>query len=275
MSNKSQRGSAIFILFVAVALFAALAFAFMQSSRTSTGWLENEATKAKATQNSINAQAINTAVKRLKLRGCTDAQISYETPKGNNPNPSAPTDKRCHVYRIEGGGVQFAGADTVLTPTNCATTGQICAEGFINIGTTVGGARLYIASADAGANVYWATTRVRTYTTSDTDGKTNTATLVAMTSGNPYPAAVLCDVYTEGGFSDWYLPAEKEFNAAYNNRAQGSITSFFTPIAGVYYWSSSEVDLNYATRVTFTTPGSSGLTKTALLPSNVRCARHD
>jgi hypothetical protein len=116
MNRSSQRGSAIIMLFIAVVLFGLLAYAFLQGTRGSTNMITGEQTKAAAYQSQDYNNAINLGVKRLKLRGCTDAQISYETPNGNNINPSAPADKSCHVFQVAGGGVKFQGSDPIPVP---------------------------------------------------------------------------------------------------------------------------------------------------------------
>ena len=78
------------------------------------------------------------------------------------------------------------------------------------------------------------------------DGAANTAAIIAAggTAGEP---AGLCDNYTGGSFTDWYLPASWELNNLYNSAfviskilesdANGSTNGFqFYP----YYWSSTE-----------------------------------
>ena len=116
-----QRGSAIIMIFVAVALFGLLSFAFMRGSNTSTALMTSEKDKAMVTDAQDYANAVNMAIKRLKARGCTDSQISYETPKGNNPNPSAPTDQSCHVFKIAGAKSLFICGTTI--PSNSVYIG--------------------------------------------------------------------------------------------------------------------------------------------------------
>lgn len=107
--SPSQRGSAIIMLFVAVALFGALAYAFMQNSRGSTAMMSDEQAKVYAQQIIAYGNDIKTAIKRLKLRGCTNEQISFEnTVSGvNYTNPNAPATKSCHVFDTAGGGLTW------------------------------------------------------------------------------------------------------------------------------------------------------------------------
>jgi hypothetical protein len=80
------------------------------------------------------------------------------------------------------------------------------------------------------------------------DGQANTAAIVAQ--GDVSGAAYLCDNYTSGGFSDWYLPAKWELNQCYNatfvvNTILGA-TNGFQYQNFPTYWSSTEVVSNGA-----------------------------
>lgn len=78
------------------------------------------------------------------------------------------------------------------------------------------------------------------------DGQANTTAIVAQ-SGCTSGAAILCDNYSNAGFSDWYLPSAWELNQCYNaatmvNEVLGDANGFqFTS-----YWSSNETDASYA-----------------------------
>jgi hypothetical protein len=109
MKQRHQNGNVLFIILIACALFAALAYAVTKSSREPSSL----ATKEQAT---LNAAAVmqyftrlNTTVSRLRLTSeCSDTQISFE----NNivsgyTNPSAPADKKCNVFDPAGGGLAW------------------------------------------------------------------------------------------------------------------------------------------------------------------------
>ena len=78
-----------------------------------------------------------------------------------------------------------------------------------------------------------------TYTTTNAlgtglgTGKWNTMLIIANQGAGSY-AATICNSYTGGGYTDWYLPSKDELNKLYIN--QGAIGGF----ASAYYWSSSE-----------------------------------
>jgi hypothetical protein len=101
---------------------------------------------------------------------------------------------------------------------------------------------LIAASSDQSENAIWGCYRT-TITGADGTaigtGAQNTIDIVTgcMTAGI---AAILCYDLVLGGYSDWYLPSKDELNKLYLNKT--AIGGF----ASSYYWSSSEVDIEYA-----------------------------
>lgn len=125
MKTVSQSGSAILWVLIGVALVSAIGVSMMNSSRPSTETITDQAGKARAAQAQDYSNAVNAAVKRLKLRGCADDEISYETPNGNSSNPNAPDDESCHVFRTAGGQVQFIGSDTTASEKRVFVTSTV------------------------------------------------------------------------------------------------------------------------------------------------------
>jgi hypothetical protein len=76
---------------------------------------------------------------------------------------------------------------------------------------------------------------------SSRNGQANTTAVISQT-GHTSSAASLCDNYTSGGYSDWYLPAIWELNQCYDaalsvNEVLGDTNGFqYTSL----YWSSTE-----------------------------------
>ena len=76
---------------------------------------------------------------------------------------------------------------------------------------------------------------------SSRNGLANSTSIMSQL-GHTYSAASLCDNYTSGGYSDWYLPAIWELNQCYNaalsvNEVLGDVNGFQTTNL---YWSSTE-----------------------------------
>jgi hypothetical protein len=110
--NNKKRGNALFLILIAVALFAALSYAMTQSSRSGGGSISREQKQLIAAQMVQTGELVDKAVLRLTLAGCTDVQIDMAQPDGGTDflyaNPSAPTDHHCSVFWSEGGGIDPA-----------------------------------------------------------------------------------------------------------------------------------------------------------------------
>jgi hypothetical protein len=114
-----QKGNALFLILIAVALFAALSYALTQSGRGS-GTTAKEQAVLKAAEVSSFFGEIQAAISRLLLGGCSESQITFENSvylgSGSGPyggglmlppgsNAASPSDKRCHIFDTAGGGV--------------------------------------------------------------------------------------------------------------------------------------------------------------------------
>lgn len=108
--------------------------------------------------------------------------------------------------------------------------------GYINDGVQRG---LIVSSADVSTAKYWHATETGVTGATGTalgTGQANTTAILAL-YGTESNAAYVCDQYTSGGYSDWYLPSLDELTKVYDNRAL---------IPGIannqLYWSSTESD---------------------------------
>lgn len=105
--HNTQSGSAFFLILIGIFLFAALSYALMQSSRTSMSTLSSEQARVAAQEIIAYADTVARAVHTLRLRGCGDTQIGFQTSMvtwfPNNPN--SPSDKSCEVFDMNGGKV--------------------------------------------------------------------------------------------------------------------------------------------------------------------------
>ena len=97
----------MFLILIAVALFAALSYAVIQSSRTGGGDATREKARLDAAEILNHATAVQTGVGRLLIRGCQDVRLNFANGNdgGIHINPTAPTDKRCDVFDPAGAGV--------------------------------------------------------------------------------------------------------------------------------------------------------------------------
>jgi hypothetical protein len=120
-----QSGNVIVIILIGIVLFAALSYAVTGSLR---GGANDGSTKQDLVVTDVlaYANAMQATVRTLILGGCTENQISFQSPALTNnsayANASAPADKSCHVFEPSGGGLRFAKpmkeiADTSITGT--------------------------------------------------------------------------------------------------------------------------------------------------------------
>jgi len=108
MKQVSQRGTALFVILIAVALFAALGYAISQSNRDSGG-VDREKLSLSVARATQYMGQVGQAINRLRLiNKCTDYQFSFDnTIVSGYANASAPADKSCHVFDPAGAGMSF------------------------------------------------------------------------------------------------------------------------------------------------------------------------
>lgn len=115
--RHNESGSAIVYILIAILLLAALTFYVMQGSRTGASSLTKEQASLAATEIIEYGDVVARAVQKLKLRGCSDTQISFEGLDshwaGQYDNSNAPSDNSCHVFDLNGGGI-----NTYTVPDN-------------------------------------------------------------------------------------------------------------------------------------------------------------
>jgi len=102
---KRQSGNALFLILIAVALFAALSYAVTNSSRDGSG-IDRENAEIAASQIMQTMANVKTAVDRLVLSGCQKVQISFEgvelPSNASDPHTNTPTDGSCKVSQYTG-----------------------------------------------------------------------------------------------------------------------------------------------------------------------------
>ena len=130
--SSATKGNVLFLILIAVALFAALSYAVTQSSKTGGSNIGKDKAKIIASEIIQYATSVEQAVSRITLmNGCTDTQISFENPIVSGfINPNAPADKRCHILHLDGGGVAARKFPAKLIVPSC--TQLYC--GIYNLG---------------------------------------------------------------------------------------------------------------------------------------------
>jgi hypothetical protein len=106
MKRQNQKGNVLFLILIAVALFAALSYAVTQSSR-SGGDSGRETTILNSAQLAQYPNQIRTAVLRMNIDGTAVESVRFNTP-ANFGDLDAP---RIGVFHPEGGGAVFQNAN--------------------------------------------------------------------------------------------------------------------------------------------------------------------
>ena len=110
---KSQHGNALFLILIAVALFAALSYAVTNSGRGGSG-IDREQAEIAAAQILQYISSIDTAIQRMRvINGCGESEFNFDTTlyttnsgtQMNGNNTSAPADGSCDIFDPSESGV--------------------------------------------------------------------------------------------------------------------------------------------------------------------------
>lgn len=264
----NNQGNVLFLILIAVVIFAALSYAITQSSRGNGNIDEEKQTlDASVLRNCISS--VETGKLRVTtVQGCADNEVSYELPDGSNSNPSAPLDQSCHVFTPGQGGASPCGpwSNTCSAADLLAlAVGQNC-QGLIYAGAN-GANRLYTSSADHSESLVWNNgSNNDTTESTGNEGMSNTNTLVASTdAGSPYQAAELCRSFG----TKWFLPGRHDLQVLYDNRT--SLTGFISN--GERYATSTIGTSGGMNTLDFNTGSWQGRSQNE--SHRIRCVRHD
>jgi len=145
--------------------------------------------------------------------------------------------------------------DGSITYINASAVNKITLETPLAIGDTYqGGIIFYIdasgehgliaAPTDQSTGIVWYNNSVETTTGATRDGigagDANTNIILGNQGIGSY-AAYLCDTFTLGSYTDWYLPSKYELNLMYTNLKLASLGGF----GSGFYWSSTESNSFY------------------------------
>ncbi|MEM7680103.1 MAG: hypothetical protein AAF182_03775 [Pseudomonadota bacterium] len=114
--RKSQEGNIFLIVLVGIVLFAGLSFTISRSMRSeSVSKISDREVRLASTEIIEYGARIERAVSRLRRKGCSENEISFEgigefmvKVNGeplNLENPDAPEDFICHIFHPDGAGV--------------------------------------------------------------------------------------------------------------------------------------------------------------------------
>lgn len=134
--RNGERGNVLFLILIAVALFAALSYAVTQSTRSGAGSSDSETGLINSAQLTQYPAGVRTAVVRMIIGGVETSNLSFNPPSDfiNITNNLA-----WHVFHPTGGGATFANAPGDVMQSGNPARWNFNAKNQINlIGTTQG-----------------------------------------------------------------------------------------------------------------------------------------
>lgn len=105
-SSPTERGSALFYIFLAIIAFTTLTFAVSQSSREGSNTIDRERSELLATQILDYTGMIRRAIQAMQVDGAALTDICFNTPRWghNNYDHAACADVKNQVFSPNGGG---------------------------------------------------------------------------------------------------------------------------------------------------------------------------
>lgn len=104
--KRSSAGNVLFLILIAVALFAALSYAVINATRSGSSNISSEKAISGAAALVQHLATIRQAIDRMKLtNGCQPNQFNFTSYYALTNNSNSPPDKSCHLYDVAGGGV--------------------------------------------------------------------------------------------------------------------------------------------------------------------------
>ncbi|HBR68150.1 MAG TPA: hypothetical protein DEA55_02115 [Rhodospirillaceae bacterium] len=140
MNNSGQKGSALFIILIAVALFAALGYAVSNMMRGGSTNIGEETAALRADEIIEYGRKMREAVQNIRIsNNCTVTQISFENATvAGYTNAGAPGDDTCNVFEQAGGGLTYIVPETRWLDSSFsgnASYGQMLFNGTVCVDT--------------------------------------------------------------------------------------------------------------------------------------------
>lgn len=145
-----ERGNVLFLILIAVALFAALSYAVTQSTRSGGGDASGETALIGSAQITQYPASVRTSLVRMIIGGSDVRQLQFNAPAdfGNCTQDGAGLNSLC-VFHPDGGGATFVESPPDIMATGANGTWSINGENEINlVGTSTAGDTVGDATAD-------------------------------------------------------------------------------------------------------------------------------
>ena len=138
--RDNEKGNVLFLILIAVALFAALSYAVTQSTRTSGGSSESETTLIDSAQVTQYPASVRTAVVRMIIGGVDYKNLEFNLPANFGDCTGSPTTFTFCVFHPSGGGATYAESPKSVMASGAPGPWYFNAEFEVEgIGTTAAG----------------------------------------------------------------------------------------------------------------------------------------
>ena len=135
LHRRTEKGNVLFLILIAVALFAALSYAVTQSSRTGGGATDGEANLVNSAQVTQYPASVRTAIVRMIIGGTDVTQLNFDPPSEFGTTCTA-VSAAC-VFHPSGGGATAVSAPAAVSATGSQVEWIFTSDyGIENIGTT-------------------------------------------------------------------------------------------------------------------------------------------
>lgn len=116
--RRSQEGNVLFLILIAVALFAALSYVVTQSTRSGSGSTEREKNVLSSASMTQYPTALRTAIIRMVLAGISIEDVKFDVPASSGPFVDSYTQM---VFHPQGGGATYQVASSDLSQNGAST----------------------------------------------------------------------------------------------------------------------------------------------------------
>ena len=136
----SESGNVLFLILIAVALFAALSYAVTQSTRSGSGESNSETSLINSAQLTQYPSGVRTALVRMIIGGTQADELLFNQPSDFGVGINTDDERSRSVFHPQGGGAVFADAPVEVMSTGTQGAWIFTGDYAIqNIGTTTNG----------------------------------------------------------------------------------------------------------------------------------------
>lgn len=135
--RHTERGNVLFLILIAVALFAALSYAVTQSTRSGGGDAGRETSLVNSAAITQYPASIKTSIVRMIVsNGVTVDNLTFDDPSLFTANLTTPALQAANVFHPSGGGANYSQAPNAVMANNLPGTWVFNAQNRVwNIGT--------------------------------------------------------------------------------------------------------------------------------------------